>query len=389
MSINKQYASQADYDNDDYAGKLFLFRLAKYNPNPSYTNANGEKQHYPATQKVLLEDEIVDGKGKDKKRRSIRYAPGVQSIFVDKHNKDIDLVRRTATVVFLNGTFALESDNKLLVDMMMKMNKNGANKNRIIDKRKKIEYYFEDVGKKYEALEEADDTDFEAKTWLKDAEWDDIYGYARILFGEGIVGADEKLVKYQMRNRIKANAKTFLEGLKDPSNNRKQAVLKAIDEDYLVVNKSNNTLCWADNPNSPLVTAPIGADVIDHFIKGSYTTQGEMVYDAIEKYLASGYDPDEVKVEEEVIINNVPIPTLPKKVAEPQLNIPHTNKKEAEELMNDCIEAEIFDVAGPWYSLGDNKYKGKKELLENIQGNRALYELCKLELQKFIQIQNN
>lgn len=376
MQSNKQYASMADYKNDSYQGKMFLFVLAKRNSSPSFTSSIGEKQYYPETQKVLLTDEIIHGKGRDRSRRIIRYASGVDTIFVDKQ-KEIDLDRRTGTVVFLKGRLFVDSDNKFLLDFLMKSNMNGANTDRLTNKAPK--YFFQDMGKQFEDQMAADDLEYEAVKWVKEADWNDLFGYARILMGPTAADKDNSEIKFQMRKIARSNPKMFLEGLDNPSLKRKQVVLEAIDEGYLKVNAANNTLCWADNPSSPLVTAPIGADIVDHFIKGSFSEAGERVYDAIEKFVRSGKE-----AAEEVVINNVPIPEVKEKIAAPQIDSPHASVEVVEELMEECLKAEIIEKSGPWFKFeGFPSKNNRAKYVEEILGNRALYDLLRLANEEY------
>lgn len=377
-----KYASQADYDGNKYSGKQFLFELAKRNPNPSYTNSTGERQFFPETQDVLLVDEIVHGKGADRIRRSIRYAPGVKSIFVDKHNEDIDLERKTGTVRFLKGKFTLDSDNPILIDFLMRCNFNGSNPDRI--KNRPIKFYFKDVSKQYEKLEEDDDKDFKAKLWLKESSWDDILGYARVLLGPGVSDKDSNEVRHQMRLIIKANSSLFLDGLKDPNLIRKKVVLTAIDKDILKIDASRNTIYWKDKPLSPLVEAPPTVDVVDSFVKTLFTEEGNRVYDAIERFLSA--ENDEI---DDVELNKVDIPELPSKQKPAQLESPHATAQEVEELLDACVKAEVITKKGTWFYFGDFKTGGRKLFLAEILGNRAMYESCKIELSKYDAISKN
>lgn len=390
--LKKQYATMADYKNNDYTGKLFQFQLHKRNPDPSYTNSTGEKAYYTARRKIRLEDDILDLKTKT--RRPIRYAKGVMTLFVDKHT-EADLKKSTESALFLNGQFVLDDSDPLLLEFLMISNHNGSNPNRLTTKQ--ILYNFKDTSSQLKDIMEKDDLEYEAVKWLKDRKdrFSEVYDYARVMIGERVPQMDTTEIKMQMRYLAKSNPKGFLEKLDDPKTKREMVILAAIGEDFLTVNAGTNSIAWKDNPSQPISTAPIGQDVVKYFVEASFSQEGDKVFAAIERYMKAAADRDNniaspvdnnivPSVEKSIappIVNNVEAPELPKIEAAPSFS---SHAGDSAAILDECIDLEIIRKNKFWmyYSNEDGNWKGngKKNFIGEMDGDKVLYDSLKKEL---------
>ena len=135
---NKKYATIADYKDNNYSEKLFLFQWAKPNKASLIETADGRPIIYPHKATFYLEDDILDSKMKI--NRSIRYSQGVKTLWADEQddNTVMDVNgnrKRRYKVIFTDGVSILDSTfNPLVIEFMMKTNFNGSNPDRDVSR---------------------------------------------------------------------------------------------------------------------------------------------------------------------------------------------------------------------------------------------------------------
>lgn len=370
----KKYASLADYTNNSHHDKILLFQLAKANIHPSVVKGNGQPMHYPSKQGVLLMDEIYDKEVG--RRRNIRYAEGVSSIFVDKQDKDIDLKKKVYKAYFLDGKYTADGRNPLVIDFLMKSDYNGTNPNR--DPGKKIIYNFVDKGAEFKNNIANDRLEQKAADWCYNAEYNDVLAFARVVIGTNIETMDSEEIRWNMKTIAKTNPAKFLADIENPKIKRKHIILTAIDRGLLKVNLSSNTISWAENPHQPIATpAPVGVDVIDHFVNGTATPDGELVYQAIK---------EQVRPEtKSAKFLNAPIPEFKKDEApelKPLIHVNDISWKDLKTMYDNAVEKGIITSAKVWKGYGAFKIQGETAMLKALKGDKEMLENLTADLAK-------
>ena len=371
MRLLKKYASMADYKREEYEDKIFLFQLIKRKSNPSFSKSDGKQIFYPTRSALLLIDQIYD---KDaKKRREIKYAEGIQTIFVDKQNKDIDIPKRAHKAVFMEGIFTVSGEYPELVKFMMRSNFNQTNPER--DSKKLAIYSFVDKGKQFREVMEKDKTEQEAISWCYSAPFKDLLGYGRVLLGPDIEQMDSAEVRFNMKSIASKNPKSFMTNLKSPLVKRKQHVYEAIDRGILTINTNTNSIAWSDNPRAPLATAPIGAQIIDHFIEITLTPEGEGIYSAIKDFL----DPTHFAEDKPQFSTPIPI-TSPEPPKPTESELSGDTMESIEKLVDKAIELEVVETKKSWHYFDKWKAMGKQKFISQLKGNKSMLVELKKEV---------
>jgi len=369
MRLLKKYASMADYNREEYEDKIFLFQLTKKKSNPSFSKADGKQIFYPTRSQLLLVDQIYD---KDaKKRREIKYAEGVQTIFVDKQNKDIDIPKRAHKAVFMEGLFTVSGEYPELVKFMMRSNFNESNPDR--DAKKLAIFKFVDKGKEFREVMEKDQFEQEAIGWCYSAPFKDLLGYGRVLIGPDIEQMDSAEVRFNMKSIATRNPKSFMANLKSPLVKRKQHIYEAIDRDILTINTNTNSISWSDNPRVPLATAPLGAQIIDHFIEITLTPDGEGIYSAIKDFL----NPQPVA---EASQFKVPVPVTSPEPKKDEEKYNADTIESLNKLVDKAVNLDVVEVKKSWHYFDKWKAMGKQKFVTLLKGNKAMLDALKKEV---------
>ena len=368
---NKKYASLEDYKTNNFKDKLFLFQLTEKNSNPSMTKSDGRPMFYPPKYKFqYLVDEVYDASSGS--RREIRYAQGVQTIYVDKQNPELDYTKKNFKSEFLDGLLIIEGSNKLAIDYLMNTNFNKGNPNR--DRSKVSVFEFIDKQGEYKNVVANDMKEQEAATWCYNAPFEDVLAYARVKLGK-VEGKDSDEIRWNMRAIAKMNPIAFMSEKDKPLTKRKHSVLNALDRNIIAVNASSNSVVWFENPNQPLTTAPIGVDAIDHFVQATFTNDGELIYSAI-------VDRMKPVIKNATILNTFIPEARPveQEVSKPVLEVNAEGWKDLVDMYEAGIDKSVVKKQGAWIMYGDYKIQGKTAFIEKMKTDEKMLEKMKIDL---------
>jgi len=372
---SKKYGSYEDYKQNKFSDKIFLFRLHKKRQHPSLVRSNGQPMHFPARAEFKMEDEIYDSASG--RRRQIRYAIGVKSIFVDEQTIELDSKRKTQRIEFKDGLAFAKGNDPLAVKFLMITNYNGANPNR--DTAKQIVFNFVDKDSEYKGAIEDDKKEWGAINWVYSDKTPlhDLTSYARVLIGPSIEDMKIDEIRWNLKAIAKSNPTKFMSGMNDPKIKRKQIVYEAIDKGLLGINHANGSVFWKENPTMPLSVAPIGVDAVEQFVHASFTPDGEIIFKALREQVApavknaamlSTYIPEPKKVEE---------------VVAPVLNVNPVTWTDLKGMYDKAVEKGIITKAGSWIKYGDFKLQGADDLfIKTLKGDKALYERLEVDVNK-------
>jgi len=245
-----------------------IFRLIKKNRKPAL-----EGRYYPS-QKTLPSEELVYDAESDR-RRTIRYAPGEQSIYKDEQPDKVVL----GTIIFTNGSMVVPVDNPILREYLTHSNYNSGNTGRI--KGSKIVFALVDYEANAQDSMETEITQIRAANAVLAMEFSDLKAYARVL-GVNISNAGD-IIRHDMLILAKGDPANFMAGIDDPLVKRQQVILDAMQ--FKIIEVSGRSISWVfDNKKSLIVPVPIGQDAVAWFAEWTMNQKdGERVYADIEK----------------------------------------------------------------------------------------------------------
>lgn len=379
MNAQPQKGSLADYlSGKDISDKIFTFRIINnYNPSPTYTTTDGRAlarlgdgrvQAYAVIREKDKNDRFV--------RRTIRFIPGEPSIYQDEQSPDKDVPKKLTWLVFPRGVKVVSGHDNLLLKYMMSDNLNATNPNRLTDFQPVYELI--DVAKIISKNMDDEESLDEAKLFCRKGDFEEVCAYARVL------NVDINQLPLEIRWNLKqiaiANPDKFLAGLKDPLLKKKHHVLEAIDANYLVLNKQNNSISWASNLNNPLDVAPMGKDVIDSFVRKLTTDEGKLHYDAILDMLYPEAE-SSIRTAVPTKADMEAIKAQVKPVA--ALFIAEETDEEIEAMLEEALEKGFVVFNKPmWYEFRGKKYMKKQGFVDGLKGDKELFKLFKVEIMR-------
>lgn len=369
--MKKQNGTMKDFLNNTTQGKDFIFELTQRNPEPSVTSANGTPMYYPPSVHVPLRSEVYDPKlGMN---RIVNYAPGERFLFLDEQSEITKNSNKEFMAEFKSGYYIAHGENTMLLKALMMSAYNESNADR--DKSKPALFKFVDTSSNYNNIVKEGARYAEALTWVFTADFDAVKAYARVLLGDNM-GNDAAEVRYNMERIAAQDPDKFLTDLKSPTTMRKHYVLEAIERRVLHVNYGQNSISWYNNQGSPLSTAPIGVDPIDHFVKATFTPDGEKVFSEIQSMASP-------QITHQPSNNTVPvnIPEVPQGLPD---KIEHTgvSDSEATEMLNALIERGTIEKAGAWYLYKSQKWQGFGKFKDALAGDALLLREIRKEFNK-------
>ena len=373
MKVMKEYGTYADYAGGDYHDKMFLFQLTGKRPTPTFTKYDGTPIYYPRRKFVNLIDTIYDRVSGI--RRHIRYSEGALTIFSDEQSKDVDLKRKLYRCEFKDGLYSVQGTNPKLLEFLFKTDLNESNPHR--DSSKVALFKFVDKSAGFKAIMEKEEKEQDAVHWCNKAPFTEVLRYSRVLLGEKVNSMDSMEVRYNLKRFAKSRPDRFMGDMKTPKIIRKSHILEAIDKELLALNNVTRSLAWRDNMNAPIITAPVGKDVIDHFVDSSFTMEGEKVYNALKDYLF----PKE-EAEPEIINTQLPTENPAPVYQEPQLSITEDTTNELSELFDMAHEAGLIKRTGNWHMYKKWKAMGKPKFIQELKANKKLLETLRENLRK-------
>jgi len=154
--------------NSDQIDKPIVFRLIKKNAKPALKG-----RYYPSIKRLPSEELIYDPTTKT--NRTIRYAPGEQSIYKDEQAEKVVL----SDIIFQNGSLIVPFTNPMLLSFLEKSNFNQSNPARIKGSRMLFSVIDKDKEAKVEMASEV--VQIRAANAVLQMEFADLKAYARVL----------------------------------------------------------------------------------------------------------------------------------------------------------------------------------------------------------------
>lgn len=283
MLTKKQ--SVSNFNIADYE-ETHTFQLAFPSMNNSLTTQEGNPVLFPpsvtisAVDRVLVPEEDTGYL----EERTIAYRPGYSTIFVSE-GEDLQALnenrsRSLGDIEFINGYLRVSSRQPQLLDFLRLCNKNGTNINR--DKNVTVSFFEVDHEAAIQSILDNEERDLEIISFCTKGDFERVRSIARTL---GInVNQSAVQIRYDLRTmamRSEETKSTFMRALNSPSVKRKSLVLEAIDLDIIYINRMGNSINWKNG--GIITTAPVGKDPVDYFVDNSFTTDGESVYEEIER----------------------------------------------------------------------------------------------------------
>lgn len=379
MSTKLQKGSLEDYQKGgDLSGMVFTFRILNTNLNPSMHSSDGKPMRNRPQDRIEAFS-LIREKNKEGRiiQRTIRYIEGEPSIYKDEQSPDHELPKKKHYLLFTQGLKLVAGSDNLLLKYMMSDNLNATNPNRIVG----------DVPPAYELVDTAkiiaermqeDETMEDAKYFCRKGDWEEVRAYARVL-NQDLSGSAAE-IRWNLRAIAEINPAKFMTGLKDPLMKKKHYVLEGIDEGYLILNKQNNSIAWANNPHEPLDVANMDKDVIDSFVRKLTTDNGRLHYEALLDLLKPVDNPN-FKLPPPSADDLAAIKSVAKPV--PGLKIAEESDEDLMSFIEEAIMKNIVGFTKPmWYDYQGRKFAKKEALLTALKGEEPLLGSLKKDLLK-------
>tara|TARA_R110001592_G_scaffold108024_1_gene302119 strand:- start:22371 stop:23204 length:834 start_codon:yes stop_codon:yes gene_type:complete len=251
--------------------KSTIYQLSQKTEAPATQGKN-----YPATARVPSLDEIYDEETNT--NRMIRYVIGEPSIFEDEQTSDKPVL---GDIVFTNGILPVAYNQATLKKYLDTSNYNGANPNRIEDKK----VLFQAIDNEFDAQKSMKDMEVEylATDTLMKLDAQKMVGYARAMG----LDVDRSMyeIKHDMMVMAKGNPKLFMDEISNPMIERKQVIMDAIDEMIVIELKGKRQFVWGDSKEL-IFTVPVGVDVIDALTEYTFDDEGTSVFSRIKRLMS-------------------------------------------------------------------------------------------------------
>lgn len=379
MATNSSKGSYQDYLKRDTIGKNFIFLLTKKNANPSFIDIKGRPQIYVGSFSI---PNISIIRERDKNgllvQRTIRYIPGESSIYKDEQSNDKDVPKKSYKITFLNGRKIIKGEDGLLLDFMMKCNKNATNPNRNTEVHVTFELFDNSIAVSKEIAKDKLISQVTAWCW-DEGKWDEQKAYARVLNISLDQSSDE--VKHNLKVIALRDPEKFIRELKNPAMRKKHYVLEAIDREYLVLDSASNSISWKNNPYQPIAVATTGMDPVDVLVNKLSTDEGLLMYQTIVNLLT----PESVVTTSMDIPNEYELAKMKqsKIVVEEPVSLVDESDSELMDILESAIEKNIVTFQPPmWYKYKEESGKKKEGFVEKLKKNPVMLKSLKYEIQK-------
>lgn len=379
MVKNSSKGSCQDYRNNNTIGKNFIFLLTKKNANPSFVDTKGRPQIYVGSYSI---PNISIIREKDKNgilvQRTIRYIPGESSIYKDEQSNDKDVPKKSYKITFINGRKVIKGDDMLLLDFMMKCNKNGTNPDRNHDVHVTFELFDNSIAVSKEIAKDKLISQVTAWCWAED-KWDEQKAYARVLNISMDQSSDE--VKHNLKVIALQDPEKFMRELKNPTMRKKHYVLEAIDRGYLTMDSTSNSISWKNNPYQPIVVAAVGTNPVDVLVHKLSTDEGLLLYQTIVDLLT----PEPIVTTTMVVPSAEELARMKQEkvvVMEPEKSIEESDA-ELMDILESAIEKKIVTFQPPmWYKYKDESGAKKEGFIKKLKKNPTMLKSLKYEISK-------
>ena len=248
--------------------KPTVFRLTKKNQKPAL-----EGRYYPSQKTLPSEETVYDPVAN--KRRTIRYAPGEQSIYKDEQPEKVVL----GSIIFQNGSLVVPIDNPILLEYLENSNFNMTNSLRI--KGSKVVFRALDPAATAKDIMANEVDQVRVSNAVLTMEFADLKAYARVL--KVNITNEGDIIRHDMLQLAKKDPAKFMAGIDDPLVKRQQVILDAMQ--YRIIEIAGRSISWVfDDKNSLIVPVPVGQDPVAWFAEWTMNEKdGERVYSDIEK----------------------------------------------------------------------------------------------------------
>jgi hypothetical protein len=387
MKAQALKGSYNDYLNKDYHNKTFTFRLLNPNGSPTITSPDGRPKVFVGLHSIEAFSIILE-KQKDSsyKERVIRYIEGQPSIYKDEQSEDDKIPKKKYKIPFKNGFFSVKGSNYLLLDYMMKDNKNMSNPNR--DSAKEGFYELIDTTEIIKKQMDDDKVKADAVHFCYYGDFNLVVAYARVLNqrGYGInLSSTVQEIRWDMKRIAEKDPVKFMEELNDPTTVRNHIVLEAIERKILVENTNHRTIAWANNPNQPIFSPAIqGQNLVEDFVQKTLTTSGEAVYQGLFDIVDKIINPKK-KAPAPLVETKHDIPDvnelLPPPPENPLVNVSSESKEALSTIIAKAIESGIVVKKKPmWLVYKGQNYKKEAGLIEALEENPTILHFLKEDL---------
>jgi hypothetical protein len=265
---------QEDFHNQ----KPFIFKLTKKRQQPAL-----EGRFYPMHRRISSTETIYDSERNI--MRTIRYAPGEPSIFMDEQSTKVKL----GDIVFQNGKIVVDRRNPNLKNFLELSNHNADNPDRM-DGKEVVFKLIDDAKTAKENVSDIVKTN-QAVSAAIAMEWDIMKGYARTLGVNVNKSTDE--VRHDMILIAEKDPDKFLDGIDNPVTKHKQVILDA--QQYKLITIQGRSVKWdIGEKKGIIVNIPVGRDALEYLAEWMMTEKdGEDIYKDIQSRLSKIMGRDE------------------------------------------------------------------------------------------------
>lgn len=322
----------------------------------SYEDKTGHRRNttksfaIPATATILYTDK--DG---DSYIRNIRYVKSHKSVFTDVQQIDLDptirITRQVSKPQFTDGLLAVKKSQSNLLEFLRYHPYNEKNQHWGLDRQKTVfrEVNPVEIAKKSNAANKqvvnasrlVYDSDFKGK----------IVPIAKYLGFDTTREVD--LILWDVDSYARNNPTTFIELLDNPVIQRFSDLSMAIDMG--IIRLDGQRVVWADGRQ--IVEAPANHDTLNFFSEVSFDEKYFSAWNEISRLLSKRTTPEE---DAERIAN-------PKSSQQEVVDSP----EDIEALTAKLREQKIIGWKTPYFTIGNDKVKGKKDLYEYVSRNKA------------------
>jgi len=380
MSLQLQKGSFEDFKKGgDLSGMVFTFRILNSNLSPTMHSSDGQPLKSRALDRIEAFD-IIREKLKDGRTvvRTIRYIEGEPSIYKDEQSPDKDIPKKKHYLTFPKGVKIVSGADSQLLQFMMLTNYNASNPDRIVNDTTPALFELVDTKKIIAQNMAKDELIEDARYFCRKGDWAEVKAYARVL--NVPLHADPAEIRWHLRSIAEKDPGKFMAGLKDPLMRKKHYVLEGIDEGYLILNKQNNSIAWANNPYEPLDVAGMDKDVVDSLVRKFTTETGRLHYEALLDLLKPVDNKN----------FNLPPPTAEdlaaiKSTAKPVPGIwaAEESDEELTAFVDEAILRNIVVFKKPmWYVYQGENYQKKEGLVTALKSEEQLLGSLKKDLLK-------
>lgn len=301
----------------------------------------------PAQASMLFFDE--DG---DSYVRTIRYVKSHKSVFIDEQ-QDIDpsvrITRQISKPQFTDGILAVKPSQKNLLDFLHNHPSNEANQHWGMERQKPV-------------FRERNPVELARKANESNKK---VINASRLVYDSDFVGKivpiaqylgydtdkESDLVLWDVDNYARSNPERFIELLDSPVIQRHSDVGRAIKMG--IIRLDGQRLLWADGRQ--ILEAPTSYNVRDYFSEVSFDDQYHSVWAEVKRLMDKRSTPKE----------DIERIAAPKSTEVEQLN-----DMDVEQLAEKLRNSGVIKWQAPFYVIGNDKIKGKANLLEFVSENK-------------------